>query len=353
MMSKGKVAVLCLSHFKGGMELDAVKETKLFRKYGIDAILVCRADTFLEDVAREQGVPFVSIAFKRKLSLPLIQGLRSVIKDEDIDTLVFFGASEIKSIFFSVLGKNCRVIVRHGTTKSSSKKDPIHRLFYSCVSDFVGISEHLSKNALKILPSRPDNTHTIYNSLEQDFFTVNKQAPRTFLHVGRVDEGKGVFDAIQALGKAKIPQEYKKLTFVGHVESEDTKEEMMELAKKCHVEVSFEGFRSIVSSYYQQNSFFLFPSHGEGLGNVILEALSNGMSCITYDNTVFPELRNLGLEGFYMAKDRDTDMLAVEVESAFKQRDSVDLDKNEKILSTYFSSLVHVQSWKKVLYKEG
>lgn len=352
MSSKGKVAVLCMSHFKGGMELDAVKQTKLFRKQGIDAILICRTDTFLESVAREQSVPFVSIAFKRKLSLSLIRGLRTVIKDEGIETLIFFGASEIKSIFFAALGNNCRVIVRHGTTKSSSKKDPIHRLFYSCVSDFVGISEHLSKNALRILPSRLENTHTIYNALELDYFTVNKQAPKTFLHVGRVDVGKGVFDAIQALGKAKIPQEYKKLTFVGHIENEETKENLIRLTKTCHVEVCFEGFRSSVSSYYQQNSFFLFPSYGEGLGNVILEALSNGMSCITYDNTVFPELNSLGLKGFYMAKDRDIDMLAVEIENAFLERDSIDVDKNENILSTYFSSQVHMQAWNKILYKE-
>ncbi|WP_198158335.1 glycosyltransferase family 4 protein [Enterovibrio coralii] len=327
------------------MELDALKQTKLFRDHGVDAILICREGTFLEQVSIEQGVPFQSIKFKSKLSISLIRGLRTAIKKYGIGTLIFFGASEIKSIFFAVMGLNCRVIVRHGTTKSSSKKDPIHRLFYSCVSDYVGISQHLSKNILKILPSSENNVHTIYNSLAVDSTEYNKNAPLTFLHVGRVEEGKGVLDAVQALCRANIPSESKVITYVGAIDKVEIKEEVENIAKKGDVTVKFEGFCGDVTPFYKENSFFLFPSHGEGLGNVILEAISKGLSCITYDNTVFPEFSHLGFNGVYSAADRDIDALARMIEKAYEERQKLKLEDNMVLFNDMFSTDCNVRNW--------
>ncbi len=340
-----KIAVLCLSHFRGGMELDALKQTKLFRAHDIDAMLICRESTFLEQVAKEQDIPVQSIKFKSKLSISLIRGLRKAIQEHDIDTLIFFGASEIKSIYFAVMGLNCRVIVRHGTTKSSSKKDPIHRLFYSCVSDYVGISQHLSKNILKILPSNENNVHTIYNSLAVDGTEYNKNAPLTFLHVGRVEEGKGVLDAVKALCNANIPSDSKVITYVGDVDKSQIKEEVEEIAEKSDVKVIFKGFCSNVTPFYKENSFLLFPSYGEGLPNVMLEAISKGLSCITYDNTVFPEFSHLGFQGVYSAADKDIDALALMIEKAYEERQNLNLEDNMALFDDIFSTDCNVKNW--------
>ncbi|MDD1782060.1 glycosyltransferase [Enterovibrio sp. ZSDZ35] len=345
MSATSKIAVLCLSHFRGGMELDALKQTKLFRNQDIDAMLICREGTFLEQVAEEQNVPAQSIKFKSKLSISLIRGLREAIREHDIDTLIFFGASEIKSIYFAVMGLNCRVIVRHGTTKSSSKKDPIHRLFYSCVSDYVGISQHLSKNVLKILPSNEKNVHTIYNSPAFDGTEYNKNAPLTFLHVGRVEEGKGVLDAVKALCNASIPSDSKVITYVGDVDKSQIKEEIEEIAEKGDVKVIFKGFCSNVTPFYKENSFLLFPSYGEGLPNVMLEAISKGLSCITYDNTVFPEFSHLGFQGVYSAADKDIDALARMIEKAYEERQNLNLEDNMVLFDNIFSTDCNVKNW--------
>ncbi|WP_028025843.1 glycosyltransferase family 4 protein [Enterovibrio calviensis] len=332
------------------MELDAIKQTKLFVDNGLDAILICREGTFLEQLAKEQRIKFKSIKFKAKLSLPLIKGLRDAIKDERLSTLIFFGASEIKSIYFAVQGTGCRVIVRHGTTKSSSKKDPIHRLFYSCVSDFVGISQHLTRNILQVLPAKPSSVHTIYNSLDSGDIRKNENSPLTFLHVGRVEEGKGVFDAVLALGQASIPPENKVLTFLGNVESTTVKEKLSRLATANQVKVIFEGFCNNVTPFYQKNSFLLFPSHGEGLGNVVLEAISNGLRCITYDNTVFPEYVSLGFEGFYFAENRNITMLSKAIENAFFDDDNEFFEKNSLIFPKFFSPESNLKAWNELLF---
>ncbi|MDG3086918.1 glycosyltransferase family 4 protein [Vibrio hannami] len=347
-MSNTKVAILCLSHHKGGMELDAIRHTKLFKKHGIDALLICKSDTFLEEKAKTQNVEHFSIAFRSKLSLNLIRELRSVIKKEQITTLVFFGASEIKSIYFAVKGTNCKVIVRHGTTKSTSKKDFLHRIFYSCVSNYVAISEHLHRNALAILPATSSQTVTIYPSIDTTSIYPNAPKSPTFVFVGRVERGKGIYDAVTALSNANIPEENKKLTIVGPYNN-NVKNELLDLVRDNRVELVFTGYTDNVSQHYIENAFFLFPSYGEGFGNVMLEAMNYGLACITYNNTIFPEFMALGFEDLYQAQDKNIIDLADKIELATSNFIVSKENTHKDILLSNFSEATCISKWKEIL----
>lgn len=347
-MSNTKVAVLCLSHHQGGMELDALRHTSLFNKHGIDSILICKKNTFLQKKAEEQRVEHFSIAFRSKLSLHLIKELKRIIVEEKITTLVFLGASEIKSIYFAVKGTNCKVIVRHGTTKSTSKKDFLHKLFYSCVSNYVAISEHLHQNVLDILPANKNQVITIYPSVNQTAISDDTPKVPSFIFVGRAESGKGIFDAVEALSSADIPNENKKLTIVGPYEV-NVRQELSELVQDKGIELNFIGFTDNVASYYRENAFFLFPSYGEGFGNVVLEAMSHGLTCITYNNTIFPEFLTLGFSDFYQAEDRDIIDLARKIEQATKDFKVPKDNPHKKALKSNFSETISIARWKEII----
>jgi glycosyltransferase involved in cell wall biosynthesis len=68
------------------------------------------------------------------------------------------------------------------------------------------------------------------------------------------------------------------------------------------------GFTEDPRPYYEQASVFLFPSKGEGLSNAFIEALASGLTCVAFDNTSFPELRDLGFP-ILLARDQDLDSL--------------------------------------------
>lgn len=347
-MKNAKVAILCLSHYEGGMELDSIKHTDLFLRHGIDAILICRKGTFLEKKANKDKIPNIAIDFKAKLSLKLILQLRTAIQEHGITTLVFFGASEIKSICFAVKRTSCKVIVRHGTTKSTPKKDFLHKFFYQCVENYVAISDHLRRNALEILPSTETQVNTIYNSVQKT--TMPKDSPNspTFVFVGRVEKGKGIYDAVEALNYASIPCEHKKLTIVGSVD-QATQDTLEKIASSGQVKLIFTGFVNDPESYLRENAFFLFPSYGEGLGNVVIEALTNGLTCITYDNTVFPEFIQLGFKPFYLAKDRNTDDLSDNIESAYNNFQKDQNNPHTMLVKKYFNEEACVSNWVKIL----
>ncbi|WP_234494992.1 glycosyltransferase family 4 protein [Vibrio maritimus] len=342
-MSK-KIAVLCLSHFEGGMEIDALKYTKHFNEFGYDCSLICRASTFLEQEAKSRDIQHHAIDFKRKLDIKLIKGLRRVVQYEKISTLVFFGTSEIKSIYFAVKGLDCKVIVRHGTTMSSPKKDFIHSLFYSCTDAYVGISEHLRRNIYDIFPTNGKPVEAIYNFIELPT-QVKTEREKPFLFVGRVEKGKGIEDAIIALGKANIDDSLKKLTAVGSCQSDYVKT-LERLASEHGIQLDLAGFTNKPELMYLSHRYFLFPSHGEGLGNVILEALSYGLQCISYSNTVFPELKEIGFNNLHLAKDRDVDELAQALSSVTTQ---TFVESDYDILQCRFSKQASFENWKKVL----
>lgn len=120
--------VLCLSHFEGGMELDAIKLCENLTSYNEKTILVCKENTFISNRAEEKGVNYKEVNFKRKLSLKLILELRAILIKHRVKNLIFFGASELKSIYFSLIGLNeVNLIVRYGTTRNTSKKNFVHK----------------------------------------------------------------------------------------------------------------------------------------------------------------------------------------------------------------------------------
>jgi glycosyltransferase involved in cell wall biosynthesis len=342
-MSK-KIAILCLSHFEGGMEIDALKYTKHFNDIGYDCRLICRASTFLNYKAESQGIPHHTINFKYKLDIRLILGLRRIIQSEQISTLIFFGTSEIKSIYFAVKKLNCKVIVRHGTTMSSPKKDMIHSLLYSCVDSFVGISEHLRRNVHDIFPTNDKPVKAIYNFTEIPN-PIATPRERPFLFVGRVEKSKGIEDAIIALGKADIHVSLKQLTVVGRCRS-DYIDKLEGLAREHGILLNFTGYTDKPEQMYLSHRYFLFPSYGEGLGNVTIEALSHGLQCISYNNTVFPELKEIGFQNLHLSINRNIDDLSQTL-TAVTTLNFIENDYD--VLQKHFSKQVSSENWKKLL----
>lgn len=296
---KSSTAIICLSPYSGGMEIDAIKLAKKLSPY-TKITLIAKKNHFIANSVNEyvkgENVELETISFRSSLSLSIIFGVRHIIRKKGIKNIIFFGASELKSLYFSFLGLDINLIVRHGTTKSSPKKDWFHRLIYSNVNYHVSICKHLQKNVETIIPfGKNTQSIMIYSSLEAPSVNKNTCEKLTLLHVGRIAEGKGQSDAIEAchiLYENNIDfifylvggfDEKYQSTFMNQYNALPYKDKIILV-----------GFTKSVSEYYAKSDIFIFPSHGEGLSNSFLEALANRLICISYDNTSFPELKELG-----------------------------------------------------------
>ena len=123
------------------------------------------------------------------------------------------------------------------------------------------------------------------------------------LYVGRLAPKKGLEYLIKAMAKAD-----EQLTIVG---DGSERSRLERLAVEYDVEVAFEGEvdPDEVGSYYESAAIFVLPSiEGEGMPNVVLEAMAWGLPVVATDSGGVPTLVENGYNG-YLVSMRNVDEL--------------------------------------------
>lgn len=299
---KNKTAVICLSKVNGGMELAAVKLARLLSQ-NMEIDFFARDGGFIEkyrdDNFTSYNIKLHTLKFKSNFSFSLILQAREIIKSRQIKNIIFLGASEMKSLYFSCYGLDINFIIRQGSRKTTSKKDFLHRLFYSNVSHFIGNCEYIKQNILDILPiPAAASVDRIYSSLnidkgiEQHTF---KDKVNIVL-VGRVHPFKGQLEAIKACEILHESNIDFSLKFLGDIQDKEYFKEIESFMLGCKYKekIEFVGYTTKIKSYLLQSDVFLFPSLGEGMSNAIIESLGYGLVSLIYDDTSSPEFKELG-----------------------------------------------------------
>ena len=228
--------------------------------------------------------------------------------------------------------------------KTSSKKDFAHRFLYSKVNWHVSICKYLLHNVREIIPfGKNTQEKLIYSTLRYPPIdipapTIRQLNPVRLLHVARIASGKGQIDAIKAckaLFDKNIPFE---LHLVGELYPPFRERFESVLSNAEYKDSVFlHGFCNDIPERLRNSDIFFFPSSGEGLSNSFLEALSFGLICVTYENTSFPELRELGFN-IYIANDNDVQDLTEKLMDAvsYMNENPVPIAHNVKLAKELF-----------------
>ena len=139
--------------------------------------------------------------------------------------------------------------------------------------------------------------------------TENINREHVILYVGRLIKSKRVDLLLRYFSKCQYGDW--KLLIVG---DGDEVEVLKEIAETLGISkaVSFEGKQSNVDYYYNRSSIFAFTSISEGFPNVLGEALSAGIPCVSFDCIAGPsDLIKDGENGF---------LIPVEDENTFVEK---------------------------------
>jgi glycosyltransferase involved in cell wall biosynthesis len=351
---KQNTAIICLSSNSGGMEIDSIKLAQKLTKYTAVTIIAKESKFIAKEIKRlaNPSISLETISFKSSMSLSILLNARKAIKEQKIKNIIFFGASELKSLHFAFLGLDVNLIVRHGTTKSRPKKDWFHRLIYSKVNYHVSICKHLEKNVEYIIPfAKETKGKLIYSSCSFDEPKHIQKEKLTLVHVGRIAPAKGQVDAIAACQILIDHNIDFTFNIVGGFE-ESYEKEFMKFYENCSYrnKINLIGFTDNVKYYLENAHIFLFPTHGEGLSNAFLEALSYNLICLSYNNTSFPELMELGLY-FKMVEHLNVEKLSTTLLNTSKSVNSEQSKciKNHDLIKNLFSLHNEMEEYLKIL----
>ena len=329
--------------------MDAVRIAKLISP-NVNVCLIAKENSpistnYIQEL-KVNDIELKTINFRSVFSLSIILGVRKIIKERNIKNVIYLGASELHALVIAFLGLDINLLIRHGTTKTRPKKDFLHRLTYNNVGYHIAICKHLANNVKYIFPfGKNTELKVIYSSLRhQPTFTSKpveiKNRPIQLIHVSRIIDAKGQVDAIDAcevLFQKNIPFE---LTFLGDFEPGYEATFVTHLETKPYKDqIHILGFKSDLSEYYNNSDILLFPSKGEGLSNTFIEALSYGLVCISYDNTSFPELQELGFK-FFMAENLNVDSLKDTLLEAIEyiKSNKIPINDNIKLAKSLFTA---------------
>jgi len=354
-MQKHVTAIICLSPYSGGMELDTIKLVKKLSPF-MPIVVIAKKGHFIDKKRDEykgyNGIKLETIQFKANIGLSIIYNARRIVKKYNIKNVIFFGASELKSLYFAFLGLDINLIVRHGTTKSKPKKDWFHKLIYSDVNTHVAICKHLEENVKYIVPfEKNTQLKLIYSSFELSKPYPQEHKKLTLVHIGRIVYGKGQEDAIKAcdiLVENDIDFDFYIVGGFDEKYEKNFNEFLESVSYKEHIKLV--GFTNDVQSYLNRSDIFLFPSYGEGLGNAFIEALSNNLVCISYNNTSFSELQNLGFY-FKMCEDRNIDSVRKNLLEVATNLDEFKacVKENHTLAATLFSPEKELKNYFEIL----
>jgi len=353
-LTKSPTAIICLSANNGGMEIDSIKLAKKLRNV-CAVTLVAKQNSFIashQDELQQHNITLETIRFHSNISLSIIINARRIIKQYSIKNVIFFGASELKSLYFAFLGLDINLIVRHGTTKSRPKKDWFHKLIYSNVNYHVAICKHLKRNVEYIIPFGKDTqSKLIYSAVDVQPAKQQEHSRLTLLHVGRITDAKGQVDAIKACRNLVEHAIDFVFYLVGDIE-ESYKKHFLDFYNTLPYKenIKLVGYTEDVQNHLQTADIFLFPSHGEGLSNAFLEALASSLVCISYNNTSFPELQELGLY-FNMVPNKDIEKLSAQLldTTLHLEEKRKNAEKNLAIIQKQFSTETEMKKYKEIL----
>jgi len=295
-------AVICLSNVNGGMELASVKLARILSD-NVQIDFIAKKDSYIELDSNhnfeKHDITLHTIEFKKFFSFKLIKEIRDIIKQRNIENIIFLGASEMRSLYFATYGFDINFIIRQGSKKTTSKKNFIHRLLYSQVNHFIGNCEYMKKNIFDIIPlNKRTNLQRIYSSLKmpQDISQHIYNNTVNIVLVGRIHPGKGQLKAIKACEVLYKNDISFQINFIGDIQNDEYYNEIQSYLETCKYtnSIHFLGYKSNIHDYLKESDVFLMPSLGEGMSNAIIESLGFGLVPIIFNDTSSPEFKNLG-----------------------------------------------------------
>ena len=206
--------------------------------------------------------------------------------------------------------------IRHNPN-TNSRLDQFFRVVERCLNRLVDLYITNSRIAATTLVERcgisADKVRVIHNGLVgiPTNFLPLAMRPVNVLTVANLNPGKGYLEYLLAITCVHrvIPDAH--FIFVGRDDMKGKVQQAIAAADMAEF-VSYEGFQTDVSHYFENARVCVLPSLGEGCPTFLLESMAWGVPVIAYKVDGVPELVKDGVDGF-LVDPQDTEKMTARI----------------------------------------
>ena len=290
-----RILQVCGGPSWGGIEIQTVFVSSELIKAGNELHVFCSKKGQVQKHALELNIPCSSALFDPETSwLSSYKACKKLLRTFKPDIIHVQRSHDLSVVVAALrfLRLKTKLVFTRRMESRVNKKTIIHRWIYSSINRTWCVSSFVRANFLKTSPAKADRVFVMNNGINLEKFNPQRHVysevclkyslPNDKILIGmsgRVSSMKGHLEFIRAAALL-IEQSQKPLFFImaggASVGEEDYAKSIYNMAEEILPENSyiFLDFQSDLSEILSVLDIYVFPSHRESFGNVLLEAMA-------------------------------------------------------------------------------
>lgn len=236
------------------------------------------------------GVEVYSAGIERRQMVWRLAGLRRFVAAWRPDVLhchLFHG--NVAGALLRLAGLRRRLIWTYHSAPHRPHRNAFYRLLAGLPDCHVYVSQAV-QGLRHAVAGRASRELVIYNGIEMaPFLAVEPQGGPVFGAMGRLDPGKGFDVLVRAFSRLCRADDEVALKIAGEGPERSALEDLIRQEGLAH-RAALVGFVRNVPEFLSRVNTFVHPSHGEGFGLALLEAMAAGLPCIASRVGSLPEI---------------------------------------------------------------
>lgn len=315
MVIKVKICFFNSCRFWGGGEKWHFETALLMKENGHDVVICSSKNSELSLKAKKSGIRVeeFNITNLSFINLMLMNRLRNFFSIEKFDVIILNLPADLKSAGVAAKSAGIRKIVYRRGSAIPVKNSLLNRIIFknvvgSIIANSVETKNTVLKNNAQLFPE--EKIYHLYNGIDieeyekREFQNLYKKTEYEIVigNGGRLSKQKNQIFLIKMAEQLKKEGLKFKILIAGKGELEESLKSEAKL-RGVEEEVIFLGFVENIKSFMKSIDIFLLPSHWEGFGYVMVEAMLCRKPVIAFNISSNPEIVEDGESGFLIEKD--------------------------------------------------
>ena len=282
---------ICASPAWGGMEMHVGFLSTHLAARGHQVIPVCSPGSPLEHDLQERGFKPLRLPLGGYFHPRAILQLREWFTAKQVDLVHSHYSRDLWTIVPALQGRRVPLVLTKHLGTQKPKRDALHRWIYRRVDHLVAISEVIRQNLLATHPIAADRVSVVHHGVDLSQFNPNaseREAARQEMGfrpehlvlgiIGRLQISKGYLEFLEMARRLRRELPQARYLLIGEASRGEASEAQMILGKIREWQVDDIvyplGFRRDIPRLLNAMDIFVFPSHAEAFGLVLIEAMA-------------------------------------------------------------------------------